>query len=97
MWVGQVGRVRMHSAKQTRCTMVGLPDDDAGVRKGACMLLQMADESGLQYDRLRALDSPALRAGNWSQLCVTCKARAPCVHWPPVLKVLPMWIRCMSW
>jgi len=32
-------------------------------------------QSGLQYDRLQALDSPALRAGNWGQLCVTCKVR----------------------
>ena len=60
-------------------------DDDAGAPKGACALLQMADESGLQYDRLRALDSPALRAGNWSQLCVTCKVRAPLCATPGCL------------
>ena len=57
------------------------------------MRAQMADESGLQYDRLRALDSPALRAGNWSQLCVTCKARAaPLCGRPPVTRAcLPAW------
>ena len=33
-------------------------------------------QSSLQYDRLQALDSPALRAGNWGQLCVTCKVWA---------------------
>ena len=37
---------------------------------------QRAEESGLGYERARMLDSPALRAGNWSQLCVTCKAPA---------------------
>lgn len=41
------------------------------------MLLQgKQSQSSLQYDRLQALDSPALRAGNWGQLCVTCKVRA---------------------
>ena len=39
------------------------------------MLAQALEAGGLGYERLRTLDSPALRAGNWSQLCVTCKAR----------------------
>lgn len=40
-----------------------------------CLLIQdgKQDENGPQYDRLKALDSPVLRAGNWNQLCVTCK------------------------
>ncbi|KAK9916497.1 hypothetical protein WJX75_003392 [Coccomyxa subellipsoidea] len=35
------------------------------------------DENGPQYDKLKALDSPVLRAGNWNQLCVTCKIVRP--------------------
>ncbi|CAL8466966.1 g6502 [Coccomyxa elongata] len=35
------------------------------------------DENGPQYDRLKALDSAVLRAGNWNQLCVTCKIVRP--------------------
>lgn len=47
-------------------------------RKVQCVMLAVwaqgkQSQSSLQYDRLQALDSPALRAGNWGQLCVTCK------------------------
>jgi hypothetical protein len=41
----------------------------------AACTAQGLEAGALGYERLRALDSPALRAGNWSQLCVTCKAR----------------------
>jgi len=51
-------------------------------------------QSGLQYDRLQALDSPALRAGNWGQLCVTCKVREcddpALLHaWLCIIQLLP--------
>ncbi len=41
-----------------------------------CVQAKGIDE-GNNYDRLQSLDSPALRAGNWSQLCVTCKVKGP--------------------
>ena len=66
-----------------------------GGAKAILLSMQMADESGLQYDRLRALDSPALRAGNWSQLCVTCKARPCALSRRLVMRAacLPAWQR----
>jgi palmitoyltransferase ZDHHC13/17 len=36
-------------------------------------LSRVAGASGERYDHYRALNSAALWAGNWNQLCVSCK------------------------